>query len=100
MRVEPIEGSRVKAIVGNSIMVHLDDVVPGDVLHCWGDERDRIIERVDRRPGQTQLHYKFRSDEPIQCSVWMDNSRSDKRTGGHIFIHDLKNERAIHQVDA
>jgi len=103
MRVEPIEGSRVKAIVGNSIMVELKDVKVGDILCVSGDEGDPIIEQIDEHNGSFRFHYRPRGfNERLGCdhvteSSWLNPN--EDRSSGHIFVTDLKNERAIHMVD-
>jgi hypothetical protein len=80
---------RVRAVVGNTIMVHIHDVKPGDVLAIRGDESDPIIELVERDREKVRLHYKQRpGDFFLRHSLWMDPD-----IGAHMFIADLRGER-------
>lgn len=103
--------TRVRAVVDTSIMVHIHDVVPGDIVYIRGNEKDPIIDRVERREdGWVRLHYKVAGVQPdvfdvngktwvlhpIKMSQWMNPSPS--RTGnGCMFIHDLKRERDLYE---
>lgn len=94
MRIDPIEGNRVKGIVGQSIMVHLYDVVPGDILCVRDSEGDPIIDEIKRDGESVKFVYRPRPTDRLAAdeSLWMHPD-----SGGHVFIHDLKNERLIFQ---
>ena len=69
-------------------MVHIHDVVPGDVLYCNDDESDPIISKIEVDGEKRKFFYKtFRPDD-IAESLWLDPA-----IGKHVFIHDLKQER-------
>ena len=81
--------SRVRAVVGRSIMVHFDDIVMGDVLYIRGKEDDPIIKEVERNGDLVRFHYIPTTRSPVTETMWMD-----PELGCHVFINDLKNERA------
>ncbi len=81
--------SRVKSVVGNSIMVSIYDVVPGDILYTMGREGDPIIEKVETVDNLVRFFYKNDHRTPVEHSNWM----SDGPNSGHVFLHDLKGER-------
>lgn len=97
MRVEPIEGCRVRGIVDNAIMVRLEDVVPGDVLSIRNDESDPIIQEVLRKDGCFKFIYRHHPGHEINQSMWMNPEASN--CSGHCFIHDLKNERSLFEPE-
>lgn len=82
--------SRVLAVVGNAIMVHIHDVVVGDILGLFDvDESNAtIIQRVERDGDKVRLHYMLGPNQNIPHSVWLDPERSAK-----MFVLDLKGER-------
>lgn len=80
--------SRVLGVVGNTIMVHIHDVVPGDVLSIYGDERDPIVERIERDGNKVRLHYKSHAGTLTKHSIWMNPEQGER-----MFVTDLKNER-------
>jgi hypothetical protein len=83
--------TRVLSVVENSIMVSIFDVVPGDILFIRGDERDLIIESVEKREdGAVRYIYKKQEGRyHAPHTIWMDG----KLDGGKVFLHDLKRER-------
>lgn len=84
--------SRVKAVVNRSIMVHLHDVEPGDILSTTESERDPIIQRIERDGDKVKFHYLRDGsvDHMVTESSWLDPSGENS---GHVFIHDLWRER-------
>lgn len=86
--------SRVKAVVGKSIMVELEDLVPNDIIAISDNENDLIISEIQiNKKGHFKLIYKKQGRESVSETVWMDPKSSKG-----VFIHDLKNERFGFQV--
>lgn len=84
--------TRVKAVVNRSIMVHLHDVEPGDILSSTNSERDPIIHKVERDGDKVKFHYlrDGNVDHMVTESLWLDPNQENS---GHIFIHDIWRER-------
>lgn len=82
--------SRVKGVVNNRIMVHIHDLVPGDVLSLGSGEGDPIIDEILVDGNKRKIIYKPRANSFVNESLWLD---PDIRVNNHIFIHDLKRER-------
>lgn len=88
--------SRVKGVVGNSIMVSIEDVVAGDILCHSNSEKDPIISKVEKCVVEGKLKIRFwyvpRQGNYFHCSMWMDQAAVSWGSG-IVFIHDLKRER-------
>jgi hypothetical protein len=83
--------SRVLAVVERSIMVHIHDVVPGDIISVRGDESDPIIQYIEQNGEDYRFHYRDRGPDAVKRSNWMQPWRGN----GHnkVFVADLKGER-------
>lgn len=88
--------SRVKGVVGNSIMIHVLDVVPGDILYVRGTENDAIIKEVQvNEEGLVRFVYDRRMKPDIPHTIWMDPEDGN----GCVFVHDLKRERDLREIE-
>lgn len=77
-------------------MVHIHDVVPGDIVHICGDEADPIIQEIKRDGQLTKFVYRPGARHPeIKETFWMDPN-----TSNGCFIHDLKGERFLYEESA